>query len=92
MIVRIMAEGQWNVPDSQLETLNALDSSLESAVLGGDEDAFRARLTSLLSAVRDKGSRLADGELHDSDLILPPEDATIDDVKELLGDEGLIPG
>jgi PspA-Associated protein len=92
MIVRIMAEGQWDVPDSQLETLNALDSSLETAVDAGDEDAFRACLTSLLSAVRDKGLRLADDELHDSDLILPPEDATIEDVKELLGDEGLIPG
>ncbi len=92
MIVRIMAEGQWDVPDGQLETLNGLDSSLEAAVDSGDEDAFRASLTTLLSAVRAKGSRLADDELVDSDLILPPEDATIEDVKELLGDEGLIPG
>jgi len=92
MIVRIMAEGQWDVPDGQLERLNGLDSSLEAAVDSGDEDAFRASLTTLLSAVRDKGSRLADDELVDSDLILPPEDATIEDVKALLGDEGLIPG
>jgi PspA-Associated protein len=92
MIVRIMAEGQWDVPDGQLERLNGLDSSLEAAVDSGDEDAFRASLTTLLSAVRDEGSRLADDELVDSDLILPPEDATIEDVKGLLGDEGLIPG
>ena len=57
-----------------------------------DEDAFRACLTSLLSAVRDKGSRLADDELHDSDLILPPADATIEEVRELLEGDGLIPG
>ena len=28
----------------------------------------------------------------DSDLILPPSDATIDEVRELLSDDGLIPG
>jgi hypothetical protein len=30
--------------------------------------------------------------LHDSDLILPPSDSTIEEVRELLGDDGLIPG
>ena len=30
--------------------------------------------------------------LDESDLILPPPDATIDEVRELLGDDGLIPG
>jgi hypothetical protein len=30
--------------------------------------------------------------LDESDLILPPPDATIDEVRELLSDDGLIPG
>ena len=30
--------------------------------------------------------------LEDSDLILPPSDATLEEVRELLSDEGLIPG
>jgi hypothetical protein len=37
---------------------------------------------------------LPDDTLHDSDLILPPADATLDEVRALLADtdEGLIPG
>ena len=38
------------------------------------------------------GRRLPDESLADSDLILPPSDATIEEVRELLGDDGLIPG
>jgi hypothetical protein len=30
--------------------------------------------------------------LDESDLILPPADASIAEVKDLLGDDGLIPG
>jgi hypothetical protein len=30
--------------------------------------------------------------LDDSDRILPPAGATLDEVRELLGDDGLIPG
>ena len=44
MIVRILGEGQLEVADDQLETLNALDSDVESAVEAGDEDAFAAAL------------------------------------------------
>jgi hypothetical protein len=42
--------------------------------------------------VRSAGTPLADDTLEDSDLILPPADATIDEVRELLSDDGLIPG
>jgi hypothetical protein len=35
---------------------------------------------------------LADDTLQDSDLILPPSDATLDEVRQLLADDGLIPG
>ena len=92
MIVRIMGEGQWEVSPELKEKLNSLDAALESAIAQGDEPAFRASLDSLLSLVRDDGAAVADEELVDSDLILPPADATIEQVQELLGDEGLIPG
>jgi hypothetical protein len=92
MIVRIMAEGQWEVSAELLEKLNGLDAALESAVAHGDETTFRTSLDSLLSLVRDSGAAVADDQLVDSDLILPPSDATIEQVRELLGDEGLIPG
>lgn len=92
MIVRILTEGQWNVPAERLDRLNELDSDLEKAVQAGDTVAFSQCLDALLHAVRTDGEPLPDDVLHDSDLILPPADSTIEEVRELLGDDGLIPG
>jgi hypothetical protein len=91
MIVRILGEGQFDVDDGHLDALNELDAKVESAVESNDEDAFRPALAGLLDAVRGWGSALPDDELVDSDLILPPSDAQVDEVVALLGDEGLIP-
>jgi len=91
VIIRIMSEGQWDVPDDLLPALNALDEALEKAVLGGDQQAFRAEMTALHDAVRQQGDRVDDDSLEESDLILPPSDATLEEVRALLGDEGLIP-
>ena len=92
MIVRILTEGQWEVSDDHIVDLNKLDEQVESAVESGDEVAFSQSLGALLDSVRKGGSRLADDSLEDSDLILPPADATIDEVRHLLEDDGLIPG
>lgn len=92
MIVRILTEGQLEVADDRVEELNTLDAAVESAVEAGDHDAFAEALTRLLAGVRDAGSPLPDDVLHDSDLILPPADATLEEVRDMLGDEGLIPG
>jgi hypothetical protein len=92
VIVRIMGEGQIEVDDSRLQDLNALDDALAAAVEEGDDARFRAALTALLDAVREAGTPLADDTLVDSDLVLPYEDAHIDDVRSMLSGEGLIPG
>jgi hypothetical protein len=92
MIIRIMGEGQFDVPDATADALNALDAQVEAAVESGDDNAFVAAFAQLLEQVRSQGSRLADDALVDSDLALPPADATVDEVARLLGDEGLIPG
>ena len=92
MIVRILGEGQLEVADSELEHLNELDGAVEAAVESGDTESFAAALTALLDGVRRVGTPLADDSLEDSDLILPPGDASIDEVRDLLSDDGLIPG
>ena len=92
MIVRILGEGQYDVADDNLDALNALDRDVESAVESGEEAAFVAALTALLDGVRAAGTVLDDEALDPSDLILPPADASIDEVRELLNDDGLIPG
>jgi hypothetical protein len=92
MIVRILGEGQWDVADSAVDRLNRLDEDVESAVESGDEAAFESALGELLGVVRSIGSPHAADGLETSDVVLPPADATIDEVRDLLSDDGLIPG
>ena len=92
MIVRIMGEGQYRLADEKLDALNELDSAVEAAVERGDRETFSQALDALLNAVREAGTTLPAESLEDSDLILPPADATLEEVRELLSDEGLIPG
>jgi hypothetical protein len=92
MIVRILGEGQFEVADAELDRLNELDAAVEAEVEAGNEEAFAARLTELLDGVRAVGAPLADDSLEDSDLILPPADASLEEVREMLSDDGLIPG
>jgi PspAA-like protein len=92
MIVRILGEGQLEVGDDQLDSLNVLDKEVEAAVESGDTEAFTTALAALLDGVRRSGTALPDDSLDDSDLILPPADATIEEVRELLEGDGLIPG
>jgi hypothetical protein len=92
MIVRILGEGQYDVSDDAIDRLNQLDSAVEAAVEAADEAAFTTALRALLEGVRTVGVAHDIDALDESDLILPPADATIEDVRELLSDDGLIPG
>ena len=92
MIVRILGEGQYDLDDHALDALNGLDHQIEQAIEAGDEAAFGTALAALLDGVRTVGVPHDVDSLDESDLILPPPDATIDEVRQLLGDDGLIPG
>ena len=92
MIVRISGEGQFDLPDTHLEELNRLDEDLTKAVDAGDEGQFTTALEALLASVRTAGEELPADFIGPSDLVLPSPDATIHEVREVLGDEGLIPG
>jgi|SRR5581483_928006 len=91
MIVRLLGEGQFRVDDSLLERLNELDDAVMRAVEANDERALWDGLQALAAAVRDSGSRLSDEELVPSDAVLPPEDLSLDEARELLSSEGFIP-
>ena len=93
MIVRILGEGQFDVSDDALPRLNELDTAVEDAVEAGDTAAFEPALAALLDGVRTVGVPHGLDSLDESDLILPPGDATLDEVRELIeGSDGLIPG
>ena len=92
MIIRILGEGQFDVPDPGLDELNALDEALISAIDLGDEDAFMLALEGLLDGVRRLGARLPDDYLGPSQFVLPAADSSLEEVRSLLGEEGLLPG
>ncbi|MGW1122198.1 PspA-associated protein PspAA, partial [Streptomyces tanashiensis] len=85
-------EGQWKLADSHIVELNRLDDELLEEMESGDEEGFRRTLGALLDAVRQLGEPLPDEALEPSELILPAPDAGLDEVREMLSDDGLIPG
>lgn len=92
MIVRILGEGQFDVPDSELDRLNELDDALTAAVEAGDPDRFAIALGHLLAEVRSHATPHALDTLDQSDLVLPGPDSSLEQVRDLLTEEGLIPG
>ena len=92
MILRILEEGQYDLPDTDVDGLNALDEQLVAAIESGDEAAFAHSLEQLLGRVRASGRRMPDDYLGPSELVLPPAESTLEEVRAMLGTEGLIPG
>ncbi|GAA3033913.1 PspA-associated protein PspAA [Streptomyces glomeratus] len=92
MIVRIMGEGQVKLDDAHFTELNKLDDELMQEMQRDDEQGFRRTLNSLLDEVRRLGTPLPDDSLEPSELILPSPDASLAEVREMLNDDGLIPG
>jgi hypothetical protein len=92
MIVRIMGEGQVRLAESHLADLDKLDDELLAEMENGDGPGFRRTLQALLTRVRELGEPLPDDSLEPSELILPSQDATLEEVRDLLSDDGLIPG
>jgi hypothetical protein len=91
MIVRISAEGQYDLDDALHEQLNELDDAVVAAVEAGDEERFHERFQELLSFVRTEGTRHDGEDLSESDFILPPADTSFAEAGEDFTGEGLIP-
>ena len=89
MIVRILGEGQYRLDDSAQGTLGPLDTELGAAVDRNDTDAFREALNGALRLVRETGTLVPADTLEPSDLILPHEGASLDEVRKLLAEDGI---
>jgi len=91
MIVRISAEGQYDLDDSHHARLNELDDAVVAAVEAGDEERFHETFQELLRFVRAEGTRHDGDDLRESDFILPPADTSFHEASEDFTGEGLIP-
>lgn len=87
MIVRILGEGRYELPDSELPAMERLDTSLVDAIDRGDEDAFGSTLDKVLKEVRSRGNLLDPDDLRTSSFVVPHEGSTLAEVKELLEEE-----
>ncbi|HEY2601707.1 MAG TPA: hypothetical protein VGI67_09135 [Thermoleophilaceae bacterium] len=91
MIVRIAGEGQYELPDDCAARLNDLDNQAVLAVDAGDETLFLELWQQMLALVTRDGRELADDELVESDVLLPPRDSTFAEAKADFSGDGLIP-
>ena len=92
MIIRILTEGQFNLPGSHIDQLNEIDNQPVEAVESEDRGRFKLLLKQMLDLVRQKGTQVPVDELIESDLILPEPDITLKEAEELFVGEGLLPG
>jgi PspAA-like protein len=91
VIVRVSGEGQFRLPDEDAGRLNELDNQAVAAVEAGDEAGFKELWSQMLALVESDGEPLADDELVESDVIMPPRDITFEEARGEFAGEGLIP-
>lgn len=84
MIVRILGDRMYDIGSGDLPDIERLDKQMDTALTAGDEQAFSNALAELISKVRTKASALADDDDRKSDLVIPPEGATLQEVRDML--------
>ena len=93
MIVRISNEGQYEVPDDDIDGAQRARQRGRRRVRGDRRGGRSARRSEpLLDFVRSQGTPSADDELVGSDMILPPPDVSLEEARTEFQGEGLIPG
>jgi hypothetical protein len=92
MIVRVMTEGQFNIDGNDLDKLNEVDNQIVEALAASDQTRFEQLMKQINDLVCKNGRPVPVDQFVESDIILPPPDASMDEVREMFAGEGLIPG
>ena len=91
MIVRILTEGQYNLPGAYIDQLNEIDNKIVEVVEQKDTINFHKLLDDMFSLVRKYGTEVPIDELVEADLVLPEPDITLQEAEEMFTGEGLVP-
>jgi hypothetical protein len=86
MVVRILGEGRYDVPDADIPAIEQLDAQLADALERGDEIEFASTLADLIGQVRHTGTLVAPDDLRTSSLAVPHEGSTLAEVQSLLAE------
>jgi hypothetical protein len=89
--VRLMGEGQYRIDDGLRERWNELVGRAGEAMEREDEEQLDARLQEMWDLVQSEGDPLPADDLSPSDVLIPPADLTLEETRELFGENGLIP-
>lgn len=88
MIVRISGEGQYELDDAAAHHLDALDTDLTDALHAGDEPRFHRGLHEAIGFIRSQGTPVAADQVVPSQVIIPPEDVTMEEARRFFSDDG----
>ena len=91
MIVRILTEGQYNLPGAFVDRLNEIDNEIVEVVGREDREVFHKLLGEMLDHVRKNGTEVPLEELVESDIVLPEPDITLEEAANLFTGEGIVP-
>lgn len=89
MIVRIMGEGQYRVSEALCCELNEIDNRIVTLVTEGKADEFRKELAKLVSEIKNRGEAVNPEEILESNIIVPPEDLSLEEAKDIFKGEGI---
>jgi hypothetical protein len=87
VIIRILGEGQYEVPESSRARLEELDAAVDHSLAAADDEWFQSALVALGAEIRSVGTLVDDTTILPSDLVVPHEGASLSEVSELLGSE-----
>jgi len=90
MIVRISGHGQFELDDAAVHHLEDLDTTLTAALHAGQEAEFHRLLASTIGYIEGNGKPLSHERVAPSDVIVPPEDVSMDEAQQFFTDEGLM--
>jgi len=90
VIVRISGLGQYELDDQSMRQLDEIDAALTEVINAGQEQEFHQQLHKAISLVCNSGKPVAPDTVVPSDVILPPDDVTLEEARKFFTDEGLM--
>ncbi|MGA9188504.1 MAG: hypothetical protein WB014_08100, partial [Methanosarcina sp.] len=68
---------------------NQIDNRIVDLVMEGKVEEFRKELAKLISGIKEKGEAIEAEEIIKSDIIVPPEDLSIEEAKAVFNGTGI---
>ena len=92
LVVRVQGSGQYRLAQPEIDELQHLDQQLTEAVYAHDDQRVHTLLGQMIALVQTRGSSVGPEEVVTSHTVLPPDTLSVEEVRALLHEDGLIEG